>query len=499
MFTISKKITKLFHSADLIWLILLVAVFGIILFQMLPGPRPLDDAYITYRYARNVSTGAGFIYNPGERVQGTTTPLYTLLLAGLAILFHSVSIPTISFAISLIADLINTLLVFRIAKYFLKHNVAAFILAIVFLLQPLRINVAQGGMETSLFLTLLLAMYDCYFIGNNIYLAAFFGALAILTRVDAVLAVAPVFIHALWKQPGKAIKAGLFGAILLVPWFVWATWYFGSPIPESILAKITSYNYSSLQTLYFLFTFLSTGTIGPYRDFLIIVPGLIISLSLIFLGVRWLRAGNADALVVVAYPVLYYILMTVQHAPVFFSWYYLPLMPGFLLIFFGGILYLFRTPPLLGNARLQGILLSLFALILIGVPATLLHVLPGWADNRVIETTFRETSNSIQDEIQPGQVVMAYDIGVVGWDLSNSRILDPIGLVSPVSLKYYVEKGTLNIIKMVEELKPDYVFCREIFITKLLNNPKFLADYRLIQQRSIPFPNNDRVLVFKKN
>ena len=33
-----------------------------------------DDAYITYRYARNLADGAGFVYNPGERVLGTTPP-----------------------------------------------------------------------------------------------------------------------------------------------------------------------------------------------------------------------------------------------------------------------------------------------------------------------------------------------------------------------------------------------------------------------------------------
>ena len=42
-----------------------------------------DDAYITYRYARNLATGHGFVYNLGDLYLGTTTPLYTLLLAAL--------------------------------------------------------------------------------------------------------------------------------------------------------------------------------------------------------------------------------------------------------------------------------------------------------------------------------------------------------------------------------------------------------------------------------
>src|SRR5829696_1795487 len=40
-----------------------------------------DDPYITYRYASNLAQGAGFVYNAGERILSTTTPLYTLILA----------------------------------------------------------------------------------------------------------------------------------------------------------------------------------------------------------------------------------------------------------------------------------------------------------------------------------------------------------------------------------------------------------------------------------
>ena len=40
-----------------------------------------DDPFITYRYANNLSRGLGLVYNPGERLFSTTTPLFALLLA----------------------------------------------------------------------------------------------------------------------------------------------------------------------------------------------------------------------------------------------------------------------------------------------------------------------------------------------------------------------------------------------------------------------------------
>src|SRR5438552_180061 len=45
-----------------------------------------DDSYITYRYALNLLHGHGLVFNPGEYVLSTTTPLYTLLLASAGVL-----------------------------------------------------------------------------------------------------------------------------------------------------------------------------------------------------------------------------------------------------------------------------------------------------------------------------------------------------------------------------------------------------------------------------
>src|SRR5262245_58280998 len=40
-----------------------------------------DDAMISMRYARNLAEGSGLVWNPGERVEGITNPLWTLWMA----------------------------------------------------------------------------------------------------------------------------------------------------------------------------------------------------------------------------------------------------------------------------------------------------------------------------------------------------------------------------------------------------------------------------------
>ena len=61
------------------WAGLLISLICIVLIQGSLSQQPFDDAFITYRYARNISNGLGFVYNYGEKVLGTTTPLFTLL------------------------------------------------------------------------------------------------------------------------------------------------------------------------------------------------------------------------------------------------------------------------------------------------------------------------------------------------------------------------------------------------------------------------------------
>ncbi|MCS6911199.1 MAG: hypothetical protein NZM11_11645, partial [Anaerolineales bacterium] len=63
-------------------------------------PNTVDDAYITFRYARNLIGGAGFVYNVGERVLGTTTPAYTLLLALGALISGFTDFPKLALVIN---------------------------------------------------------------------------------------------------------------------------------------------------------------------------------------------------------------------------------------------------------------------------------------------------------------------------------------------------------------------------------------------------------------
>ena len=57
----------------------LVVVAQAIVIVTGPGDPFVDDAWISLRYARNLVEGLGLVFNPGERVEGYTHPLWVLL------------------------------------------------------------------------------------------------------------------------------------------------------------------------------------------------------------------------------------------------------------------------------------------------------------------------------------------------------------------------------------------------------------------------------------
>jgi hypothetical protein len=62
--------------------LLLGALLALTLVHMLQyGACVQDDAFISFRYAANLLDGHGLVYNPGERVEGYTNFLWTVLMA----------------------------------------------------------------------------------------------------------------------------------------------------------------------------------------------------------------------------------------------------------------------------------------------------------------------------------------------------------------------------------------------------------------------------------
>jgi len=108
----------------------------------------VDDAFITYRYAEHLAEGKGFVFNEGEKVQGTSTPLLTMILASVGVVFGPAAIPAAAKIISALADGCSLLLLIRLLVPFGRG--AQFLAGALFALFPEIVFTSTLGMESSL-------------------------------------------------------------------------------------------------------------------------------------------------------------------------------------------------------------------------------------------------------------------------------------------------------------------------------------------------------------
>ena len=71
-------IAKINLQRLLLWTLVCTSIAIVV--RIVVGPLIIDDAYIFFRYARNLLQGHGPVFNPGERVLGISSPSYLLVL-----------------------------------------------------------------------------------------------------------------------------------------------------------------------------------------------------------------------------------------------------------------------------------------------------------------------------------------------------------------------------------------------------------------------------------
>lgn len=118
---------------------------------------PLDDAWIHRVYARALSAGHGFAYNPGRQEAGSTSPLWAVVTAPAHGLEPSLGTPAVVAAVKLVGVLFGlavVLAVQRLAGRLTGSRLAAGLAASLMALEPRLLFNALSGMEITLFTAL---------------------------------------------------------------------------------------------------------------------------------------------------------------------------------------------------------------------------------------------------------------------------------------------------------------------------------------------------------
>ncbi len=484
--------------------------FGV---RLIPGPRTIDDAYITFRYARNLLDGHGLVYNAGEAVLGTTTPLFAFLLSalGFPIGGSEAAFPAIALIVSAAADAATAYLLIRMGSR-LGSTAAGVATALIWAVHPWSVTFAIGGMETSLFVALLSATFYLHLSGQPI-MAAGTGGLALMTRPDALIFLAPIFIDrvrvTLRKEENTRKlgwqEAAAFGAPVGL-WIVFSTLTYDSPIPQSLFAKAVAYELPASAGLVRLLQHYATPFI--WHEILgtaWIAVGLILFPTLFALGALLAVRTTAHAWPLFVYPWIYLLAYSIAN-PLLFRWYLVPPMPLYLLgIFLGGArlsrdLKHWFPPALLALLGLIGTL-SAWTLRPDHGPA---RPAPEMAFIQ-LELLYERAAQLLSDRMQPGDVLAAADIGTLGYR-APGEILDLLGLVSPVATDYYPLPASAYVINyavpadLVADLTPEFIVILEVYgRNTLLQDPRFQMNYELQDVLSTDIYGSDGLLIFSRS
>ncbi len=387
-----------------------------------------DDPFITYRYAQNITRGAGMVYNPGSRVLSTTTPFFALTLGALGFLWGD--IPALANLIGAFSLALGGLFLWVLADSWRPADSAQPLLAgwAGLLLYPLfTALLTTMGSETPLYLALCLGAFVFYARGKYT-LAAIFAALATLTRPDGILIPGILALDYLLRerhtQPQKPFpwKAILLFAGALLPWAVFSWWYFGSPLPVTLVAK-------QQQAELAISTTFSAGLwrfIKSYGEY----PHYILEGVLALVG--WGVALRTDRrwLALLVWPVLYAAAYSILNVSTYF-WYYAPLVPGFVAAMGLGLSAIPRLKASARRTQLARGLLAGGGIILLGL--AILHTseflrLRQIPDQRY--AIYRATGEWLHANTLSQATVGALEIGIIGY-FAERPMIDFAGLIQP--------------------------------------------------------------------
>ncbi len=211
-----------------------------------------DDAYVSFRYARNLVRGEGLVYNPGERVEGYTNFLWTALAAVPLARGAADPLPFMhGVSAALWAASFALLLALGIGLW------AEGLWAGPLIALPLAFHWSYNlwfvsGMETPLVTFCTIAAVCAVALDSTRHrwapcAASLSGVALMLTRPDGAVVFAGLVLTVLWLDGAYLRRArpwrthvlapALPLLLLFAPYQLWRLWYYGSLLPNTYYAK----------------------------------------------------------------------------------------------------------------------------------------------------------------------------------------------------------------------------------------------------------------------
>jgi arabinofuranosyltransferase len=223
-----------------------LALFAVLL---LANAWVVDDAYITFRTVDNIAHGLGATWNPDERVDVYTHPLWMLIVT----LFYLVTselfftVVILSCALTLAAVWIawsSATAGFRTDRW--KGG----LLFLALIASKAVIDYASSGLENCLSYLIAAVFVAAYLRARDskhlelrqVFILCLLASLAFVNRADTLLLFVPALVDVLYRSrhlPRRTVvQAVLVAAIPAVAWVCFSLVYYGYPFSNTVYAKV---------------------------------------------------------------------------------------------------------------------------------------------------------------------------------------------------------------------------------------------------------------------
>jgi len=460
--------------------------------------RMFEDGLTTITHARNVPLGLGLVHHAGEgNVHGFTSAIGVLIpLAGE--LVHQGSGMLAMRVASLIAvciALVYARLICRDLR--LGAFPTAFVLAYLAFDQNM-IFYGMSGMETQVAVTVILG--GVYHVRRQDLVASgIWLGLAPLARPEFVLWVAPALAYLALANLRRGIAAGGIAGAIVAPWILFTTAYYGSPIPNTVVAKaavspipaILS-NGSPLPWLEWLFGQV-TGHIElllyhfePFHEVwstaaaplpgpvLIVIAVVVADLFAIGLVASRQVAGWWPALAFVGLFFAYrvYFIPTINY----YDWYLPPFLALVMIVVAAGLQRIYVWRPMI-TKFLSVALAFAFAM----------HVPFSFGVESKVQAVENEVRTNVAEYLKatvpPGESVTSESAGYIGF-YGGVKLFDYPGLTSKTSVRALqaLPPDQRDLPHLVAALRPDWLVLRPWELNSLREQfPEIAAEYQVVR------------------
>lgn len=211
----------------------------------------VDDAWITFRYARNAADGLGVVYNPGQRVEGFTSPAWFVL----SFVAEMLRIPPDQASKFVSLLMVSALMILMWRRIVRGSGSAAAPMLILALHSPLLVGVVCG-LEAAAAASLV----GCLLILASEETVAWrmlagVGCAAICTRPESVVLLAALGLYLLAARRAERGRTIMMGAIWIATFVVLTAarrLYFGQWVPNTAVAKIRAESSAALAAWYYI-------------------------------------------------------------------------------------------------------------------------------------------------------------------------------------------------------------------------------------------------------